>query len=134
MSAQRLRGMALLGGMLAALQAPSPTQAATPAAVSGEYQCDDCYGYLTIQRQGAAELRVSLSISGGSCSGESPLTRTLRYTGGALTLPYMSGKRQCAARITFVGPGATVTDSCFMAQDEADSTCAMQGRYTKRKP
>ena len=131
---KRLRGVAVLGGMLAALQVLMPALAATPAAVSGEYLCDDCHGYLTVQRQGAAELRVSLSIGGGSCGGEPPLTRTLRYTGGALTLPYTAGKRQCATRIAFVDQGAVVTDSCLTAQDEADSTCATLGRYTKRKP
>lgn len=130
----RLRSMALLGGILAALQTPMPLLAATPASVAGEYQCDDCLGYLTVQRHGAAELRVSLGISGGSCSGEPPLTRTFHYTGGAFALPYTAGKRQCAAHIAFVDQGAVVTDSCFTAQDEADSTCATQGRYTKRKP
>ena len=119
--------------MLTAQQTRSSTRAVTSVPVAGEYQCDGCNGYLTIQRQGTAELRMTLEVRGGSCGSEPPLTRTLRYTGGVLTVPYSSGARQCAVHIEFVGRGAMVKDSCFTVQDEADSTCATLGAYTKRK-
>lgn len=118
--------------MLTAQQTLSSTRSVTSVPVAGEYQCDGCNGYLTIQRDGAAELRMSLEVRGGSCGNEPPLTRTLRYTGGVLTVPYSSGARQCAVHIEFVGKGAMVNDSCFTVEDEADSTCATSGAYTKR--
>jgi len=118
----------------AALGPLSFANAADPAQIEGEYQCDDCHGFLTIKRLGTAEFQVWFGVGGGSCGGETPIVRKAKYTGGGvLKLPYRVGQKQCAAQIEFTDAGAFITDSCFTAQDEASSTCATLGSYTRMK-
>jgi hypothetical protein len=101
--------------------------------VEGEYVCDECHGFLTIQRLSPSELRVSLAVGGGSCGGEPPVTGKVRDTGSVLKVPYKLGRKQCSAQIQLTERGAVVTDSCVTAQDEEKTTCATLGSYTRRK-
>jgi hypothetical protein len=118
---------------LALLAGTSIIDAAPMGRVEGEYDCDECHGFLTIQRVNPSEVKVSLAIGGGSCAGEPPVTGKVRDTGGVLKVPYKLGRKQCFAQIELTERGAVVTDSCVMAQDEEHSTCATLGSYTRRK-
>jgi hypothetical protein len=109
--------------------AAAPVGAATP--VEGEYDCDDCQGFLTVRRISSTELQVWLGVGGGSCGGEVSIDRKLRYVGGVLEAPNRQDRKKCRTRIEFTADGAVVRDSCA-AQDEENSTCALPGTYTKR--
>lgn len=111
-----------------------PVSAASPESIDGEYQCDDCHGLLTVKRVSASELQVWLGVGSGSCGGEALVNRKVRYAGGVLAAPHKQGQLQCFARIEFTDKGASVSDTCFTARDEQNSTCTMLGTYTKRKP
>jgi hypothetical protein len=111
----------------------TPVHAALSGEIEGEYQCDDCHGFVTIKRAGSSEVQVWLGVGGGSCGGEVLVNRKVRYSGGVLAVPHKQGQRQCSARVEFTDNGALVSDSCFTARDEQNSTCAMLGSYKKRK-
>jgi hypothetical protein len=117
----------------AACLAGACAEAATAAPVEGDYQCDECHGLLTLKRLNPTELHVWLGVGSGSCSGEALVNRKVRYAGGVLEAPHKQGQVQCFARIEFTDKGASVTDTCFTARDERNSTCTMLGTYTKRK-
>jgi hypothetical protein len=122
---------AALFALAFALAAPI-VHAAPAGSIEGSYDCDECHGFLTIQRASASELKVSLGVGGGSCGGEAPVTGRVRYAGGVLKVPYKLGRKQCFAQIEFTDGGASVTDSCVTVQDEEKSTCASLGTYTRR--
>lgn len=128
-----MRHLTTLALCALALTAAPAIHAAPAGSVEGEYDCDDCHGFLTIQRAGPSELKVSLGIGGGSCAGVPALAGRVRYVGGVLKLPYRLDRKQCFAQIEFTPLGASVTDSCVTMQDEASSTCATLGTYTRRK-
>jgi hypothetical protein len=123
----------IAGALFAVFGASSAVAAAPPGSVEGQYQCDECQGLLTLKRQGQNELQVWLGVGGGSCGGEVLVNRKIRYAGGPLHAPHKQGQRQCVAKIEFTGKGAVITDSCFSARHEQNSTCAMLGSYTKQK-
>ena len=101
--------------------------------MDGEYDCDECHGFLVIHRLNQNEVRVSLAVGGGSCGGaEAPVTGRIRNTGAILKVPYKIGRKQCLLNINRTEHGALVGDSCVSPQ-EAQSTCATVGSYTKRK-
>jgi hypothetical protein len=111
----------------------SQLAAAQPAVqVEGEYQCDDCHGFLTVKRVSPTELQVWLGVGGGSCGGEAWINRKLRYTGGVLRSSYKQGAKQCQTNVEFTASGASVSDTCVTPKDEENSTCAMLGTYTRR--
>ena len=114
-----------------ASMAGTPSIAASP--VEGEYECDDCQGFLTVKRTSSAELLVWLGVGGGSCGGEVSINRKLRYAGGVLEAPYRQDRKQCRTRIEFTADGAEVSDTCTAPEAEENSTCALLGTYTKRK-
>lgn len=107
--------------------------ASDPAHIEGEYECDDCYGFLTVKHLDSTKFQVWFGVGHGSCGSEPPLIRKVKYVGGVLKLPYKVEQKQCTTQIKFTDGGALITDSCFTAQDMADSTCATLGSYTKRK-
>ena len=124
-----------LGLFLAAITAAclSPAGAlAAPASIEGEYQCDDCHGYLRIQKQRSGAYKVWLGVGGGSCGGEVLVDRSVRYSGGPLTIAHTLNSKRCTATVDFSDGGATVSDSCLGPDDEKSSTCALLGPYTRQ--
>jgi hypothetical protein len=95
--------------------------AATVGPVEGEYECDECHGFLAIQRLKPGEVKVSLGVSGGSCAGEPPITGKARETGGVLKVPYKLGRKQCFAQIQLTGPGALVMRHQYLSQDRGET-------------
>ena len=130
---QRLRSGFFFFCALAAVGLCSAAIAAPQVQVEGEYQCDECHGFLTIKRENATELQIWLGVGGGSCGGAPAITRKVRYAAGVLKVPYKQGQKQCMAQIEFTAGGASVTDTCLSARDEENSTCATLGSYTRRK-
>ena len=103
-----------------------------PAGIEGEYQCDDCHGYLKVHKQRAGTYKVWLGVGGGSCGGEIWVDRPVRYSGGPLTIEHTLNRKRCTARIEFSEGGATVSDSCISPGDEEASTCAVLGPYSRQ--
>ena len=102
------------------------------ASIEGAYQCDDCQGYLTVDKQRDGAYKVWLGVGGGSCGGEALVQRSVRYSGGPLTLGHTLNGKRCTARIDFTEDGASVSDSCFSVEDEQTSTCALLGTYSRQ--
>ena len=111
----------------------SPAAAlSAPASIEGEYQCDDCQGYLKIEKQRAGAYKVWLGVGGGSCGGEVLVDRPVGYSGGPLTIEHTLNRKRCTARIDFSEDGASVSDSCISSEDEKTSTCALLGPYSRQ--
>lgn len=123
--------LALGIGVITAACLSQAVALAAPASIEGEYQCADCHGYLKIQRQRSGDYQVWLGIGSGSCGGESLVNRSVRYSGGTLTVAHVLNGKRCKAMIEFSGDGATVSDSCFSSEDEKSSTCALLGPYSR---
>lgn len=120
-----------LSAITAACLSPAVALAA-PASIEGEYHCDDCHGYLKIQKQRSSAYKVWLGVGGGSCGGEVLVDRSVRYSGGPLTIAHTSNSKRCTATIDFSDNGATVGDSCLASDDEKSSTCALLGPYSRQ--
>jgi hypothetical protein len=105
---------------------------AAPASIEGEYHCDDCHGYLKIQKQRSGAYKVWLGVGGGSCGAEVLVDRSVRYSGGPLTIAHTLNGKRCTATVDFFDDGATVSDSRFAPDDEKSSTCALLGPYSRQ--
>lgn len=101
--------------------------------LDGEYLCDECHGYMTLKKNGTNTYQLKLVVGGGSCGGEEFAKGTFTLAPeNKLLIPWKQKKKKCTTQIEFEGSKAYVSDSCISAEDEADSTCAVLGEYTKR--
>jgi hypothetical protein len=121
--------IALFAAVIAML---SPLSVAAPS-VDGEYTCNDCHGLLTLKKNKGESYKLWLGSGGGSCGGDviakgnfilSPNKR--------FTIHWKNKGRICTTEIRLDGDNAHISDSCIRPEDEANSTCAIMGDYTKR--
>lgn len=116
---------------IAALLLSLPSYAASK--LDGEYQCDDCQGFLTIKANKPDDYEVKLVVGGGSCGGlEFAKSDHVLQKNNKLLLPWKNKKKTCVTEILIDGEHASVSDSCTSPEDEESSTCAVLGDYTKR--
>jgi len=116
---------------IAALLFSLPSYAAPK--LEGEYQCDDCHGFLTIRANKPGDYKVKLVVGGGSCGGvEFAKSDHVQPKNNKLLLPWKNKDKTCTTQILVDGERANVSDSCTKPGDEESSTCAVLGDYTKR--
>lgn len=113
---------------------PANTSRAYAApAVEGEYQCDDCRGYMTVKKESDSTYKLWLGVGGGSCGGDVFATGAFTLTPeGKFIVPRKEKGKSCTTEIQIEGNKAFVSDSCISRADEANSTCAIFGGYAKR--
>ena len=110
----------------------SMAYAASP--IEGTYDCSECNGLLEIKKSAAPDsYSVKLVVGQGSCGGDVVTKgRSRLLNGKELKIPYKVKKKSCTTKIEFIDNGASVSDSCYTIEDEAGSTCATLGEYSKR--
>ena len=104
--------------------------AASP--IEGTYGCNECNGLLEIKKQASDSYSVKLLVGQGSCGGEVVKGRSRLFNGKELRILYKSNKKSCSTKIELHNEGVLVSDSCYTVEDEAGSTCATLGEYSKR--
>jgi hypothetical protein len=105
--------------------------AASP--IEGTYGCNECNGLLEIKKQASDSYSVKLLVGQGSCGGDVVVKgRSRLFNGKELRILYKSNKKSCTTKIELHNEGVLVSDSCYTVEDEADSTCATLGEYSKR--
>ncbi|MFO1375035.1 MAG: hypothetical protein U1E99_10720 [Agitococcus sp.] len=105
--------------------------AASP--IEGTYDCNECNGLLEIKKSTPDSYSVKIVVGQGSCGGEVITKgRSRLFNGKELKIPYKDKKKSCIAKIEFTDNVVSVSDSCYTAEDEAGSTCATLGEYSKR--
>ena len=101
--------------------------------VEGTYDCSECNGLLEIRKLASDSYSVKLVVGQGSCGGDVITKgRSRLFNGKELKIAYKDKKKSCTTKIEFTDNGASVSDSCYTAEDEAGSTCATLGEYSKR--
>lgn len=105
---------------------------ASPLTIEGSYLCNECNGLLEVKKSKNNGYSVKLVVGQGSCGGEVIAKGQSRLLNGKeLNVSYKNNKRNCTTKIEFVNGGASISDSCVTAKDEAGSTCAVLGEYSK---
>ena len=105
--------------------------AASP--IEGTYGCNECNGLLEIKKQASDSYSVKLLVGQGSCGGEVVVKgRSRLLNGNELRILYKNNKKSCTTKIKLHNEGVLVSDSCYTVEDEAGSTCATLGEYSKK--
>lgn len=108
------------------------TYAIGALSIEGEYRCNDCHGYLSIKKTKPDLYRVWLGIGNGSCGGDVFLDKRLQLTNPKqFQVKRLDKGKACTTTISLNGMAANISDSCISQEDEASTTCAITGSYTK---
>lgn len=103
--------------------------------VLGEYSGEASHGYLTVKATAKPErYLVWLGIGSGSCGGVVLIQNeegTLRDN--RMQFTHHIGGKSCITTIEFGANVADVSDSCISEESEANSTCAVMGRYNRTR-
>jgi hypothetical protein len=122
-----------LGALVLSAAAPVIAQDHSPEIV-GEYLCNECHGFLRVERASSSRAKVWLGVGGGSCGGEVLVKDAFVRLGGSVTVARMENRKRCVTSIRFENDRAFVSDSCISPESEASTTCDMMGEYSKRGP
>lgn len=117
--------------LVAAIGIACSTSHATPS-IDGEYTCNDCHGFLTIKKMPGPSHKVWLGVGGGSCGGDIFVKGNFISSSNKFSIPRKNKGKVCVTEIEINGNDADIKDSCIKPEDEADSTCAVMGEYSKK--